>query len=50
MLLGLKPPQSGQLDIWDDLLPSFGVRIGKTGRKSFFVGTRINGQIPPHHA
>ena len=44
MLLGLKPPRSGQLDVWDDILPSFGVRIGKTGRKSFFVGTRIKGK------
>jgi integrase len=43
-LRGLKPPKSGQIDIWDDLLPSFGVRIGKTGRKSFFVGTRIKGR------
>ena len=43
-LRGLKPPKSGQVDIWDDLLPSFGVRIGTTGRKSFFVGTRIKGK------
>jgi integrase len=44
MLKGLKPPSSGQLDVWDDLLPGFGVRIGTTGRKSFFVGTRIKGK------
>ena len=43
-LKGLRPPVSGQTDYWDGLLPGFGVRIGKTGRKSFFVGTRINGQ------
>jgi integrase len=43
-LRGLKPPRSGQVDVWDDLLPSFGVRIGTTGRKSFFVGTRIKGK------
>jgi integrase len=43
-LKGLKSPASGQIDIWDDVLPSFGVRIGKTGRKSFFVGTRIKGK------
>jgi integrase len=43
MLKGLKPPALGQLDIWDGLLPGFGVRVGTTGRKSFFVGTRING-------
>jgi hypothetical protein len=44
LLKGLKPPRSGQLDVWDEVLPSFGVRIGTTGRKSFFVGTRINGK------
>jgi integrase len=43
-LRGLKPPKSGQLDVWDALLPSFGVRVGTTGRKSFFVGTRIKGK------
>jgi hypothetical protein len=43
MLRGLKAPKSGQIDIWDEVLPSFGVRIGKSGRKSFFVWTRIKG-------
>ena len=42
-LKGLKAPKSGQIDIWDELLSGFGVRIGTTGRKSFFVGTRVNG-------
>ena len=54
MLKGLKPPASGQVDIWDELLPGFGVRVGTTGRKSFFVWTRINGKpkritIKPHY-
>jgi integrase len=44
MLRGLKPAASGQIDVWDELLPGFGVRVGTTGRKSFFVGTRINGR------
>jgi integrase len=44
MLKGLKPAASGQVDYWDELLPGFGVRVGTTGRKSFFVGTRINGK------
>ena len=38
------PPASGQVDIWDELLPGFAVRIGKTGRRSFFVGTRVRGR------
>jgi len=54
MVKGLKPPASGQVDIWDELLPGFGVRVGTTGRKSFFVWTRINGKpkritIKPHY-
>ena len=43
-LRGLKAPSTGQVDHWDELLPGFGVRVGTTGRKSFFVGTRINGK------
>src|SRR5262249_758267 len=54
MLKGLKAPSSGQVDYWDELLPGFGVRVGTTGRKSFFVGTRINGKyrritLKPHY-
>jgi integrase len=33
----------GQIDVWDELMPGFGVRVGAGGRKSFIVGTRING-------
>src|SRR4029450_6004870 len=43
MLKGLKPTSSGQVDYWDELLPGFGVRVGKKS-KSFFVGIRINGK------
>jgi integrase len=55
MLKGLKAPTKGQVDHWDELLPGFGVRIGTTGRKSFFVGIRINGRYrritikPPYY-
>jgi integrase len=54
MLRGLRPAASGQIDIWDELLPGFGVRVGTTGRKSFIVGTRINGKyrritLKPHY-
>jgi integrase len=32
----LKPPASGQIEVWD-VLPSFGVRISQGGTKSFIV-------------
>src|SRR5512144_1800337 len=52
-LQGLKPPAVGQVDVWDEVIPSFGVRVGAK-RKSFFVGTRINGKyrritLKPHY-
>jgi integrase len=43
MLKGLKPPASGQIDVWDRVLPCFGVRVGRKA-KTFFVGVRINGR------
>lgn len=33
-----------RLEIWDDLLPGFGLRITSRGAKSFFVFTRLHGQ------
>src|SRR5262249_4719783 len=52
-LKGLKPASTA-VDYWDELLPGFGVRVGTTGRKSFFVGTRINATyrritLKPHY-
>ena len=44
-LKGLKPPKSGQIDIWDKILPGFGIRVSMGGRKSFIVGTRIGGKF-----
>ncbi len=38
----LKPPKLGQIDHFDELLPSFGLRISYSGSKSWFVITRIN--------
>ena len=37
-------PQSEQYAVLDELLPNFGVRVGTTGRLSFFVLYRINGR------
>jgi Arm DNA-binding domain len=42
---GLKAPAEGQLDIWDEILPGFGIRICYGGRKAFIVDTRINGKF-----
>lgn len=32
-----------QEDLWDDSLPGFGVRVGKGGRKTFFLRPRVRG-------
>ena len=40
---GLKFAKSGQIDLWDSVLPGFAVRVGKS-TKTFFVGTRVNGK------
>ena len=45
LLKGLELPATGQIDIWDELMPSFGIRVSMGGRKSFMVGTRINGKF-----
>jgi integrase len=42
---GLKTPAIGQVDIWDELLPGFGIRVGAGGRKAFIVGTRVKGKF-----
>jgi integrase len=38
-----KPPKAGQVEIWDTLLPGFGLRISYGGRRTYFVMTRILG-------
>src|SRR3982074_1477909 len=37
-------PRSEQYAVLDDGVPNFGVRVGTTGRLSFFVMYRINGR------
>lgn len=41
----LSKPSEGQIDYFDQNLPSFGLRISKRGTRSFFVTTRINGRL-----
>lgn len=38
----LKAPETGQQDYYDTRTPGFGVRVFKTGTKTFFVRTRID--------
>lgn len=37
-------PRSEQYAVLDDMLPNFGVRVGTTGKLSFFVMYRVNGR------
>ena len=41
----LKPPKTGQKEYFDELLPSFGVRVSYSGAKAWFVMTRANGKL-----
>ena len=40
----LKPPAAGRVDVFDAVLPGFGVRVSATGRRSWFVMYRHNGK------
>ena len=48
-LASLKPPANGQAYYYDTLTPAFGVCVGKGGRKSFQVLTRVEGRGSPFH-
>lgn len=37
-------PQGKQVDYFDSILPSFGLRVGKAGKKTYFVMYRIKNQ------
>lgn len=38
-------PKLGQLELWDDLVPGFGLRIASKGARTFFVMKRVNGRL-----
>lgn len=40
----LKPPTTGRLEVYDTLLPSFGVRVGTTGRRAWFCKYYVYGK------
>jgi integrase len=39
------PPATGQEELWDDLVPGFGLRVAAGGARTFFVMKRINGKL-----
>lgn len=40
----IKAPTAGQVDYFDQAMPAFGLRVGKSSR-SYFLATRINGRL-----
>jgi len=40
----LRPPQAGQLEVFDGKAPGLSIRVGATGTKTFFLSYRIKGE------
>lgn len=40
----LKPPASGRVEYWDELLPAFGLRIAESGRRTWQLMYRLDGK------
>lgn len=38
-------PAAGQTELWDDLVPGFGLRISAGGSRTYFVMKRLNGKL-----
>jgi integrase len=38
-------PEAGQVELWDDLVPGFGLRISAGGSRTYFVMRRLNGKL-----
>lgn len=47
-LANLKAPSAGRLEVFDTLLPGFGIRIGIRGRITYFVMYRVNSKQRRH--
>jgi integrase len=43
----MKPPASGRVEIWDSVLPAFGLRVSATGRRTWMVALRRPGKKQP---
>ncbi len=43
--LNFAAPRVGQIDLWDEDLPGFGLRITATGLRTYFVVKRVNGLL-----
>src|SRR5437899_6499593 len=41
----LKAPEKGRVEYWDSQLPGFGLRISKSGRKTWIALYRVGGQL-----
>lgn len=39
------PPASGQVELWDDITPGFGLRIAAGGARTYFVMKRVGGKL-----
>ncbi len=44
----LTPPKAGRLEVFDKLLPAFGLRVSETGHKSWFLFYRAGGKQRRH--
>jgi integrase len=43
----MKPPATGRLEVWDQLVPAFGLRVTSTGARSWVVALRRPGARHP---
>src|SRR5687767_222510 len=40
-----RPPDTGQVEYYDTLLPAFGLRVSYSGSRSWFVMTRVDRKL-----